>query len=94
MPILRERLEILFPKIRYLPRIFGQKIGVTPGTLTPAQKALAQRLKEELAKTLGVPSEAINEEVVERWVINWSKAFVKPEYWTYLSRETREALGV
>jgi len=66
---------------KLLGEILGQFVGVTPETLTPAQKALAEKFKVGIASVLGVPPEAIREEVVEKWVIQWSKAFVKPEYW-------------
>jgi len=66
------------------PRIFGQKVAVYPGTPpTPAQKTLMRRFKEGIASALGVPPEAIKEGPVEKWVKEWTKAFVKPEYWTY-----------
>jgi len=84
---LRERLEAVFPALRAFPRLalriplFGQVVGVTPETLTPAQKALMEKFKRGIATALGVPPEAIREEVLAKWIIEWSKAFVKPEYW-------------
>lgn len=61
--------------------IRAQRIGVRPGQLTPEQKRLAEKFRRGIADVLGIPPEAIREDVVERWVVEWSKAFVKPEYW-------------
>ena len=62
-------------------RLFGQRVGIEPGKLTKAQRRLAQKFREGIAEALGVPPEAIREDVVERWIVEWTKAFVKPEYW-------------
>jgi len=82
---IREMAKPIFPIIKrpapLLELLRGQVIGVTPETLTPAQKALAEKFKVGISSILGVPPEAIREEVVQKWVIEWSKAFVKPEYW-------------
>ena len=75
--------------------ILGQKVGVTPETLTEAQKRLAEEFKRGIASVLGVPPEAIRQDVVEKWVIEWSKAFTKPEYWAQgyeLGRQLGEIL--
>jgi len=42
---------------------------------------LANKFREGMAKAIGVPPEWIREDVVQRWVENYVKAFVKPEYW-------------
>jgi len=42
---------------------------------------LASKFREGIAKAIGVPPEWINEEKVRKWVENYVKAFVKPEYW-------------
>jgi len=75
--------------------ILGQYVGTTPETLTEAQKRLAEEFKRGIASVLGVPPEAIRQDVVEKWVIEWSKAFTKPEYWRQgydLGRELGEIL--
>lgn len=71
-PILRERS---------LLGLFRQRAGVTSGTLTEAQRQLAEEFRRGLAEALGVSPESIRREVVEKWVVNWSRAFVRPEYW-------------
>ena len=42
---------------------------------------LANRFRQGIARAIGVPPEYIDEEKVRKWVENWVKAFVKPEYW-------------
>lgn len=60
-------LDILFP----------QKIEELP----PEMKEVAEKFRRGIAKALGVPPEEISEEKVYKWVTNWAKAFIKPEYW-------------
>jgi len=73
------------PLLRFLR---GQRVAVLPETpLTPAQRALAERFKVGIAGALGVPPEAIKQEVVEKWVREWAKAFVKPEYWAMIEKK-------
>jgi len=79
--MLRRRLEELFPILERAPRLFPQRVGVTPETLTEAQKRLMEKFRTGIAEALGVPPEAIKEEPLERWIIEWSKAWVKEEYW-------------
>jgi hypothetical protein len=82
-------MSILIDRLRELPAIRAlrerlpllQVVGVTPERLTPAQRELMRRFREGIASALGVPPEAIREDVLERWIIEWTKAFVKPEYW-------------
>jgi len=59
----------------------GEKAGVTPEDLNEAQRRLAERFKAGIADALGVPPEAIRQEPVERWVTEFTKAWVKPEYY-------------
>jgi len=70
---LRERIVLRIP--------FLQKIGITPETLTPAQKELMQRFRRGIAEALGVKPEHIREEPLTRWIIQWSKAWTVPEIW-------------
>jgi len=70
-----------FKRRPILSKFFGQRAGTTPETLTEAQRRLAEEFRRGIAEALGVPPEAIREEMVERWVIGFTKAFVKPEYW-------------
>lgn len=75
----------LFPVLRKeapLLDFFRQKVAVLPGQeLTPAQKVMAEEFRIGMAGALGVPPEAIREEIVQKWVVNWSRAFVKPQFW-------------
>ena len=61
--------------------LLSQRVGTTPETLTEAQKRLAEEFRRGIASAIGVPPEAIREDLVEKWVIEWSKALTKPEYW-------------
>jgi len=76
----------------------GEKAGVTPEDLNEAQRRLAERFKAGIADALGVPPEAIRQEPVERWVTEFTKAWVSEEYWAQAVRSisTDEAyrLGV
>jgi len=59
------------------PRLFGEaKIEELP----EPQRRLAEEFRRGIAKAVGVPEEAINEETVVKWVTGWSRAFIKPEY--------------
>jgi hypothetical protein len=69
------RLQELLLWVRLRPRLLGEL------ALTPAQKALIEKWKRGIASALGVPPEAIREDVAERWLEHWIKALVKEEYW-------------
>lgn len=46
--------------------------------MTRKMKQLAEEYKEGIAEALGVSPEDINQEVVNKWVEDWAKAFLKP----------------
>ena len=79
-PFLRKEAPLL--------TVFRQKTGSkaakksTASTLTPEEKALMEDFRRGMAEKLGVPPEQINDAVLEKWVVNWSRAFIKPAYWT------------
>ena len=79
-PIFRKRAPLL--------EFFRQKVGVTPETLTTSQRELAEEFRRGIAEALGVPPEAIKEEPIQRWIIAYTKAFVKPEYWAEVAPTT------
>lgn len=87
---LRERVRRLRERIVY--RL--EYVGITPETLTESQKMLMERFATAISGVLGVPREAIREDVLQRWVINWSKAFVREEFWRSMRAEVKEALGI
>ena len=61
--------------------LFGQsKLEELP----PELHRVAEKFREGIAKAIGVPPEYISEEKVYKWVVNWTKAWVKPEYWSKL----------
>ena len=72
-------LQDILAWLRMRPRLFGQAVS-----LTPKQKELAEKFKRGIAEVLGVPPEAIRDDVVAKWVTEWSRAFVKEEYWHLL----------
>lgn len=49
---------------------------------------MADEFRIGMASALGVPPEAIREEVVQKWLVNWTRAFVKPEYWAEVAPTT------
>lgn len=63
-----------------LERIRERGIGIIPGEFEEAQERIARKFREGIASALGLPPEAIRDDIVKRWVKNWMKAFVKPEY--------------
>jgi hypothetical protein len=66
---LRERLPLL------------QRLEIVQvRALTPQQEELVKRFRRGLAGALGVPEEAIREEVLRKWVTEWTRAIVKEEY--------------
>lgn len=79
-PIVRERALVL--------DFFRERAGVTVGGLTESQTQMADEFRRGMASALGVPPEAIREEVVQKWLVNWTRAFVKPEYWAEVAPTT------
>ena len=61
-------------------RQFFSSQELTTETLTEEQQRLAQSFREGMAQALGVPIENIKEEPIHRWIINFTRAFVKPEF--------------
>ena len=78
-PIIKRKTPIL--DILRKRGILGQYVGTTPETLTEAQRRLMEEFRRGIASALGVPPEAIREEPLERWIIEWSRAWVKEAYW-------------
>jgi hypothetical protein len=70
---------------RLVPRVLGEV--ATGAGLTPHQRVLIEKWKRGIASALGVPVEAIREDVAEKWLINWMRALVKPEYWRTIGLE-------
>jgi len=81
----------IFPFIREKALVldfFRQKVGFTAGTLTESQKQMAEEFRIGMSQALGVPPEAIREGIVQKWIVNWTRAFVKPEYWAEVAPTT------
>lgn len=79
-PFVREKAPVL--------DFFRERAGVTPGGLTETQRQMADEFRRGMADALGVPPEAIREDVVQKWIVNWTRAFVKPEYWAEVAPTT------
>jgi hypothetical protein len=77
---LLSRIEEIRAWIMARPRLLGE-------VTRPEQRALIEKYKRSLARAIGVPPEAIREDVAERWLMHWLKALVKPEYWRALGIE-------
>jgi hypothetical protein len=71
-------MKELIAWIRMRPKLLGEAKGEE---LTPKQQELVRKWIERMSKVMGVPPEAIDEEIAKRWVIGWMKAFIKEEYW-------------
>lgn len=81
----------IFPFIREKALVldfFRERAGVTVGGLTESQTQMADEFRRGMASALGVPPEAIREEIVQKWIVNWTRAFVKPEYWAEVAPTT------
>lgn len=81
----------IFPFIREKALVFDffrERAGVTVGGLTESQRQMAEEFRRGMAGALGVPPEAIREEIVQKWIVNWTRAFVKPEYWAEVAPTT------
>lgn len=82
-PILRKQTPVLD---LFMQRAKSKKTA-KPGEelpipeLTPEQKELAQDFKRGIAKRSGKPIEEISDKQVNRWVVNWTRAFQDPQYW-------------
>jgi len=80
-PIFRERAPVLDKLKGLQAQQAQQKAGITPETLNEAQKRLMDEFRRGIADALGVPPEAIRPEPVERWIVEWTKAWVSPEFY-------------
>lgn len=79
-PFVREKAPVL--------DFFRERAGVSPGTLTESQRQMAEEFRRGMADALGVPPEAIREDIVQKWIVNWTRAFVKPECWAEVAPTT------
>lgn len=79
-PIVRERTPVL--------DFFREKVGVSRGTLTESQKQMADEFRIGMASALGVPPEAIREDLVQKWIVAYTRSFVKPEFWAEVAPTT------
>ncbi len=89
----------IFPFVREKALVldfFRQRTGIGGGTLTESQQQMAEEFRIGMASALGVPPEAIRDDLVRNWIVNWTRAFVKPEYWAEVAPTTDKirALGV
>ena len=85
-PIFRRRAPLL--------ELFKGQEALTLEALTPEQRALAEEFRRGIASALGVPPEAIREDILVKWVKEWSRAFIKPEYYAQLSPKIKQAIGL
>lgn len=65
-------MGLLFGQVRTYPSRISE--------LPPHLQRLAVKYRNAVANVLGVPPEAIREDVVVRWVTQWAKAYLKPEW--------------
>ena len=79
-PFVREKAPVL--------DFFRERVGVTAGALTESQRQMAEEFRRGMADALGVPPEAIREDIVQKWIVNWTRAFVKPECWAEVAPTT------
>ena len=63
-----------------LARVLAQRECNRIECLPPHLQTLAVKYRDAIAGVLGVPPEAIREDVVVRWARDWAEAYVKPEY--------------
>jgi len=71
------------PLLKELRQRIGLRLlvgGLQVRTLTPQQEELMRRFRRGIADALGVPEEAIREDVLRKWVTEWTRALVTEEY--------------
>jgi len=71
---------------RSRPRLLGE-------VRTPQEKALIEKWKRGIASALGVPREAIREDVADQYLGQWVRLLVKPEYHKALGLEQEGKQG-
>jgi len=76
---LQQRLLLKLLYLAYVRNPFLMQVLVQ--VPSPKQAELAEKYKRGIADALGIRPEDINEEVVEKWVVHWLRAIVKPESW-------------
>ena len=74
----RERIMDRIGNGKIIDKLFGQRL--TRDNLTDEQKKLTTAFRQGLAQALGVPVENIREDVISNWLLNFTRAFVKPEH--------------
>jgi hypothetical protein len=74
----RERIIDRIGNGKIIDKIFGQRL--TTENLSDEQKQLASAFRDGIAEALGVPPENIKESAVMNWILNFTRAFVKPEH--------------
>lgn len=62
-----------------LRQFFGSH-ELTAENLSEEQQRLAHSFREGIAQAIGVPTEYIKKEPIHKWIINFTQAFVKPEF--------------
>ena len=65
-----ERLAVWW---RTRPRLLGE-------VRTPQEKAVVEKLKRSISSALGLPPEALRDDVAEQYLGQWLRLLVKPEY--------------
>ncbi len=74
----RERIIDRIGNGKIIDKLFGQRL--TADNLSDEQKKLSAAFRQGMAQALGVPVENIREDVVSNWILNFTRAFVKPEH--------------
>jgi hypothetical protein len=65
---------------RSRPRLLGE-------VRTPQEKALIEKWKRGIASALGVPREAIRDDVADQYLGWWVRLLVKQDYWRLVGLE-------
>jgi hypothetical protein len=68
-------VEDLLLWLKMRPKFFGEAVP-------KEAEALKEKYKRGIAEALGISPEDINEEVVNRWILHWMRAMIKPEAWS------------
>ena len=87
----------LFPVIRDKAPIVDFIRGKSNANQLPdTQNDLVQSFREGLAEGLGIPVEAISQEDMKNWLVQYIKAFISPEHMDKIAPSLSEikALGV
>ena len=86
-PVLREKAPVI--------DMIRERTGIGKGKTVSSQSELAEQFRSGIAEGLGIPTEALNIEEIQQWIVKYTKAFISPDLMTKIAPAVGEihALG-